>query len=205
MKNKKLHFIIIPFLALAFLSCASFSKKRFRKEVQNLEIENISQLNGSYTYNPIKRYYSFEKPKPKDIVPDSLMNNNAYMFLLGKYLNEKDKFDSISQLKNNFNIDLRLENNNLLKIKISDNSKVIKDTTLTGKYKKGMFYLDNSFLDCNGIPYLFGGCRNNKRRIGLTKNGNLLINEAVCNEGAFLLIIGSGYSYNLTYEYKRIK
>jgi len=74
---------------------------------------------------------------------------------------------------------------------------------LKGKYKKGMFYLDNKFLECHGVPYIFGGCNNNKRRIGLTKNGNLLVNEAIDNSGALLLIIGAGYSYNITYEYER--
>ena len=200
MKNRDLYII---FLVLIFSSCATFTKKRFRKDVQNLKVENIKNLNGNYTFNPIKRYYSLGKPQPKDNVPDSLRNNNAYMFLQNRTLNNNDKFDSISKLKNNFLLNLSLENNNLLKIRILEDSTIIRETTLTGKFKKGMFYLDNVFLDCRGVPYLFGGCSNNKRRIGLTKKGNLLINEAVNNEGAFLLIIGSGYSYNLTYEYKR--
>ena len=165
MENRKLNIIIPIFLFFAFSSCATFSKKRFRKEIENLRIENISKLNGNYSYNPIKRYYSLGKPEPKDNIPDSLKHNNAYMFLLNKTLNKNDKFDSISKLENNFSLNLSLENNNLLKIKILENSRVIKDTTLTGKCRNGMFYLDNKFLECSGIPYLFGGCRNNKRRI----------------------------------------
>lgn len=203
MDNRKLNNIITIFLVFAFSSCATFSKKKFRKEIENLKIENISKLNGNYSYNPIKRYHNLGKPEPKDNIPDSLRHNNAYMFLLNKTLNKNDKFDSISKLKNNFCLNLSLESNNLLKIKILENSRIIKDTTLTGKYRNGMFYLDNNFLEYNGIPYLIGGFINNKRRIGLTKNGNLLINEAVNNEVSLLLIIGAGYSYNLTYEYKR--
>lgn len=205
MENRKLKIIIVIFLVFSFSNCATFSKKRFRKEVEKLEIETISKLNGNYSFNPIKRYYSLVKPEQKDSIPDSLKSNNGYLFLLNQIPNKNNKFDSISSNENNFNLNLILENNNLLKIKVLENSKIIKDTTLSGKYRNGMFYLDNNYLECNGIPYLFGGCRNNKRRIGLTKSGNLLINEAVCNEGALLLIIGEGYSYNLTYEYKRIE
>jgi hypothetical protein len=204
MRIRKLNFIIIIFLVFAFSSCATFSKKRFRKEVQKLKIENISKLSGNYSFNPIKKYYSLGKPEVTDNITDSLRNNNAYMFLLNQSLNKHIKFDSISKTKNNFQLNLAIENN-ILKVKVLAGSAVIKDTTLTGKYRNGMFYLDNKFLECNGIPYFFGGCRNNKRRVGLTKNGNLIINEAVNNEGALLLIIGAGYSYNLTYEYKRVE
>ena len=203
MKHRKLNIIITIFLVFTFSACATFSKGGFRKEIENLKIENISKLNGNYSYNPIKRYSNLEKPEPKDNVPDSLRHNNAYKFLFNKNLNKNDKFDTISKLKNNFYLNLNLESNTLLKVKILENSRIIKDTALTGKYRNGMFYLDNKYLECSGIPYLFGGCRNNKRRIGVTKNGNLLINEAVSNEGALLLVIGGGYSYNLTYEYKR--
>ena len=203
MENRKLNFIIIIFFVFAFSNCATFSKKGFRKEIAKLKTENILELNGNYSFNPIKRFYNLGKPETTDNIPDSLRHNNGYAFLLNRTINKNDKFDSISKTKNDFYLNLSIENNNMLKVKVLKNSKIIKDTTLTGKYRNRMFYLDNKFLDCNGIPYLFGGCRNNKRRIGLTKNGNLLINEAVSNEGAFLLIIGAGYSFNLTDEYKR--
>ena len=205
MKNRRFSLLFIACIIFTFFGCATFSKKRFRKEVEYLEKETVSKLNGNYSFNPIKRYYSFSKPEPKDSSIELLRDNNAYMFLLNKTLNENDKFDSISKLQNNYHLTLNIENNKSLKIQVLENSKIIKDTSLTGHYKNGMFYINNIFLECNGIPYLCGGCRNNKRRIGLTKNGNLLINEAVCNEGALLLIIGVGYSYNLTYEYKRIE
>ncbi|WP_149206403.1 hypothetical protein [Flavobacterium johnsoniae] len=66
-----------------------------------------------------------------------------------------------------------------------------------------MFYLDNKFSKCTGIPYFLGGCQSNKRRIGLSKNGNLLVNEADSNNGAFLFLFWAGTDYNLTYEYQR--
>ena len=161
MENRKWNVKIVIFLVIIISSCASFSKRRFRNEIENLKIENITKINGNYSYNPIKRYYNFGKPALEDSNPDSLRHNNAYIFLLSKSLNKYDKFDSISKLKNDVVINLKLENSNLLKVKVLDNLKIIKDTLLTGKYRNGMFYLDNKFLECNGIPYLFGGCRNN--------------------------------------------
>lgn len=205
MENKKLDILITIFLVSVFSSCATFSKKGFRKEIKNLKPETISKLNGNYSFNPVKRYSDYGKPESNDSIPDPLMRNNAYMYLLNKTPNKGEEFDSISSKKNNFHINLTIEANNLLKIRVLENSKIIKDTILVGKYRNGMFYVNNNFLKCHGIPYLFGGCSNNKRRIGITKKGSLLINEAVCNEGAMLLLIGAGENYNLTYEYKRKK
>lgn len=183
--------------------CASYSKKNIRKELDNLEKIDISRLEGNYFINPTKEYYNYGKTQNEN-KPDSLKNNNAYQFILNTDFRKINIKDSVGNENDKLSLNLKFKNKNLLSIKVYRDSQIVRDTILYGKYKKGMFYLDNKFLDCNGVPYLFGGCRNNKRRIGLTKKGNLLINEAVSNEGAILLIIGAGYSYNLTYEYQRI-
>lgn len=183
--------------------CASYSKKNIRKELENLEKIDISRLEGNYFINPTKEYYNYGKTQ-NDNKPDSLKNNNAYQFILNTDFRKINTKDSVGNENDKLSLNLKFKNENLLSIKVYRDSQIVRDTILYGKYKKGMFYLDNKFLDCNGVPYLFGGCRNNKRRIGLTKKGNLLVNEAVSNEGAILLIIGAGYSYNLTYEYQRI-
>lgn len=178
-------------------------KKNIRKELDNLEKIDISRLEGNYFINPTKEYYNYGKTQ-NDNKPDSLKNNNAYQFILNTDFRKINTKDSVGNENDKLSLNLKFKNEYLLSIKVYRDSQIVRDTILYGKYKKGMFYLDNKFLDCNGVPYLFGGCRNNKRRIGLTKKGNLLINEAVSNEGAILLIIGAGYSYNLTYEYQRI-
>lgn len=183
--------------------CASYSKKNIRKDLDNLEKIDISRLEGNYFINPTKEYYNYGKTQ-NDNKPDSLKNNNAYQFILNTDFRKINIKDSVGNENDKLSLNLKFKNKNLLSIKVYRDSQIVRDTILYGKYKKGMFYLDNKFLDCNGVPYLFGGCRNNKRRIGLTKKGNLLVNEAVSNEGAILLIIGAGYSYNLTYEYQRI-
>jgi len=203
MTNRKINILIITVLSITIYSCASFTKKRFRKEIENLNENSISKMNGTYSFNPKRRYYSFVKEDANDRNPDSLTRNNAYDFLVNESYQKKKEFDSLRNKENEYQVSLNLENGNTLNVKVLENSNVIKDTIFTGKYKNGMFYLDNKYLDCKGIPFLFGGCRNNKRRIGLTKKGNLLINEAVSNEGAILLIIGAGHSYNVTYEYER--
>lgn len=184
-------------------SCAMFSKKGFRKDSEYLTENNIGKLNGNYTFNPIKKISKSESKKSNYEIPDSLLYVNAYDYMLNTNFRLSLKNDSIRNSKNDYTLNLELENLNRLRIKILENTTVIKDTFLSGKYKKGMFYLDNKYLKCHGVPYLFGGCSNNKRRIGLTKNGNLLINEAVSNDGAFLIVFAAGYSYNSTYEYKR--
>ena len=205
MENKKGNLIIIIFLVFTIFGCASFTKRRFSNEIDNLKAEDTAKIDGNYSYNPIKRYYNFQKQTLEDQNVDSLRYNNAYDFLLNKSYNKNLKSDGTNKLKNNIEINLKLENNNLLKVKVIENQKIIKDTTLTGKFRNGMFYLNNKYLECNGVPYLFGGCRNSKRRIGITKTGNLLINEAVNNEGAILLLIGGGFSGNITFEYQKIK
>ena len=203
MTKRKINIIILTAISFTIFSCASFTKKRFRKEIANLEKVEINKLNGNYSLNPVRRYYSLGKEEPNDKIPDSLKRNNGYYFLTNESYKKKSEFDSLRNSKNEYCLSLILENSNKLKVKLLENSNVISDTIFEGKHKNGMFYINNKYLDCDGVPFLFGGCRNNKRRIGLTKNGNLLINEAVSNEGALLLIIGAGYSYNVTYEYER--
>ncbi len=195
MKNLKINTIILIILSFTVFSCASYTKNRFRKEIVNLKKVELNKLTGNYSLNSIRRY--------SGKIPDSLYKNNGYYFLTNKSYRKKSEFDSLEKNENKYLLSLNMENTNKLRVELFENSKVINKTIIKGKHKNGMFYLENKYLDCNGIPFLFGGCRNNKRRIGLTKSGNLLINEAVSNEGAILLIIGAGYSYNSTYEYER--
>ena len=205
MKNIKWNLLIAIILIFTIIGCASFTKRKFRKQLEYLHAETISKIDGNYSYHPIKRLYNSGKQTVEDFTADSLVYNNAYDFIINKTVNRKVKAEIEKKFANDLELNLKLENNNLLRIKVIEQQKIVKDTTLTGKYRNGMFYLDNKYLECNGIPYLFGGCRNNKRRIGIAKNGNLLINEAINNEGAILLIIGGGYSGNVTFEYQKRK
>lgn len=190
MKKYSLYFVIVIFIATSFFSCATFSKKTFHKEIQNLKRENISKLEGNYTLEPIIEY-RYGKPEMvilQDKVSDSLITNNAYRLLVTPQFNLK-KEEFLKYQNAIRSIILKFQSEHKLSLKVYENSILVKDTLLSGKYKNGMFYLDNKFLKCNGLPYIFGGCKSSKRRIGLTKKGNLLVNEAVSNDGAFLLFI----------------
>jgi len=206
MKKYSLCFVVVALIVSSFFSCATFSKKTFHKEIQNLERENISKLEGNYTLEPIKKY-SYGEPEVvilQDKVSDSLIANNAYRLLVTPQFNlSKEEFFKYENAIRS--ITLKFQNEDKLSLKVYENSILVKDTLLSGKYKNGMFYLDNKFLKCNGLPYIFGGCKSSKRRIGFTKKGNLLVNEAVSNDGAFLLFIWNGYAYNSCFEYKRIQ
>jgi hypothetical protein len=200
MRQKYPNIIILLILIFLFSSCANFTKKGFRKNLEKLKPESITRLDGTYALRPARRYYSLENLYPKGYRPDSSRFANAYEFLL----NKGDQFPYLDSMKNDLTLKLRLEGATNLDVQVLENSIILEQATLEGTYKNGMFYLDNKFLKCHGIPFILGGCENTKRRIGLTKEGNLLINEALSNEGAFLIMFGAGYKYNTTYEYKRM-
>ncbi len=199
MKNESIPLTFFA-LSLMLFSCATFSKKDFRKELIPLEETELSELSGRFSVQPVKKHWHFRKEDPDGKDTAAFQLYNAYYFLT----NTKENTFNLSKRRNaDYFLQLMVRNTDSLQVQLVESSRVISETVLAGKLKNGMFNIDNAYLSCNGIPYLFGGCRNNKRRIGVTKSGNLLINEAVSNEGALLLIIGSGYNYNVTYEYER--
>jgi hypothetical protein len=202
-KMKQFITLLAIWTATCFMGCATFSKKNFKTELEKLNSETVSKINGSYSLTPVKVYYDHNRKKNKYYTPDSLAYNNGYRFMLNQKYKHNAAFDTIRKTENNYRLQLQIENTNLLHIKVFENAILVKDTFLLGKYKRGMFYLNNKYIKCTGIPYLFGGCNNNKRRVGITKKGNLLINEAVDNSGALLFFLWAGQSYNLTYEYER--
>ncbi|KRB57672.1 hypothetical protein ASD98_05190 [Flavobacterium sp. Root186] len=203
MKRDHLYFLITILLAGSFLGCAGFSKKKFAKDLENLSAENISRLEGNYVLNPISSYTKSGATKIAGHSRDSIKFNNAYDFIVNQNFMQKRQLNTIKSVNNTILLNLKFENNKQLSVKVLENSMPIVETVISGEFKDGMFYLDNKFLKWTGVPYLLGGSQNNKRRIGLAKNGNLLINEAVSNNGAFLFIFWAGSDYNLTYEYQR--
>lgn len=191
------------FITVSFVGCASFSKKKFAKDLDNLSLENISRLEGNYVLNPVSSYTKSGVAKIAGSRGDSIKFNNAYDFIVNQSFMQKRQLNAVKTTGNTILLNLKFENNKQLSVKVLENSMPIVETVISGELKDGMFYLDNKYLKWTGIPYLFGGSQNNKRRIGLAKNGNLLINEAVSNNGAFLFLFWAGTDYNLTYEYER--
>ena len=193
------NFIIILIL-ISLFGCASFSKREFRKQSVSLKNENLNEINGNFSFYPIKRFGKVFENKNSS----SIEYANSYIGIINGNRSDRQKLDSILKSNSFYSINLKLTNSQKLHISLLENGTEIRDTIFDGKLKNGMFYIDNEFLECKGIPYLFGGCQNNKIRIGLSTNNNLIINEAASHEDALLLIFGTGYKYNATFEYQRI-
>ena len=73
------------------------------------------------------------------------------------------------------------------------------------KVNNGMIKLKNSFYKCEGVPFLLGGCRNGRIRLGISKNNNLILNKSYDQYGALLIVFGAGLNNNSTYEYRKIE
>ncbi|MEP0262806.1 hypothetical protein [Dokdonia sp.] len=199
--NRSLYLFVPSFILLITTSgCASFSKKEFSREYVRLEKNSISKLDGQYRFYPKKCFGDYYK----DVPSDSLKYKNLFQNIVYEEREERERWDSLTAPKKDLSVVLKLNGNTELSITVFENKKIVRDTVLTGKLRQGMFYLDDKYLKIRGIPFLFGGYNSNKRRIGISKNDGLIVNEAYGNEGGILIILGSGYTSNASYEYERI-
>ncbi len=110
-------------------------------------------------------------------------------------------------VKENYRVGVNVISKDSIEINLIFNDSIIETSILTGKLKRnGLFYPDgkNSF-ECQGIPYILGGCEHLRYRIGIKKGGGLLVEKAYESAGAFLLWIWSGYGFNITYYYEKIE
>lgn len=200
--KKTLKLLLLLLVSVSLLNCASFSTKDFKNDYTRINESNLLSFNGKYSFYPIKK---FDKKNPNSQYDISQNIINSYNYITNDILKFDDN-DSIVKGLTEYHIELNLINNTDLDVALFKNNKSIKKQQIKGELKKdGMFYLDNKYLKCNGIPYLFGGCNNNKRRIMLSKNNNLIINAALDNTGALLFIFWAGQSYNGVYEFKRLE
>jgi hypothetical protein len=199
--HRSLYLFALSFILLITTSsCASFSKKEFSREYVRLEKNSISKLDGQYRFYPKKCFGDYYK----DVPSDSLRYKNLFQNIVYEGRDERKRWDSLTAHKKDLSIVLKLKGSTELNITVLDNKKVVRDTVLMGKLRQGMFYLDDKYLKITGIPFLFGGYRSNKRRIGISKDDGLIVNEAYGNEGGVLIILSSGHTSNISYEYERI-
>jgi hypothetical protein len=200
--KKNLRIFLLLSVSVLVSNCASFSKKDFKNDYTKINESNILSFNGKYTFFPVKKFDNKNKNSDFDLSGSYI---NSYNNITNESLKFEDR-DSILKGTTIYHIELSLVNNTVLNIELFKNNYSIKKQQIKGILKKdGMFYLDNKFLKCTGIPYLFGGCNNNKRRIAISKNNNLIVNEAVDNTGALLFLLWGGLSYNSAYEFKRLQ
>ena len=193
--------ILYILTCLTLIGCATFSKKEFKKELIKLDKNEALKISGKYKLYPHKEfgrqssYSNFDSLKK---------HGNLYQSIVNETWEKRKGLDSLIKEKDDYYIDLQIANGNVLKISLFEKNILIKDTLFNGKIKNGMFYIDNHYYKMTGIPYLAGGYESNKRRIGLSKSGNLIVNKAVSNEGAVLLIIGTGHAYNDSKVFERV-
>jgi hypothetical protein len=200
--KKILKIFALLIVSVILLNCASFSTKNFKNDYTSINPGNLHSFDGKFSFSPIKK---FDKKTEHSNIENLKKYINSYNFIT----NESIKFNDIDSILNgtiNYQIELKIITDKELSVELFKNNQSIKKQQIKGELKKdGMFYLDNKFLKCTGIPYLFGGCQNNKRRIAISKNNNLIVNEALDNTGALLFLFWAGPSYNSTYEFQRLE
>jgi hypothetical protein len=201
MKNT---FRILLLLIVSFVlaNCASFSNKDFKNDYTEVHNSDLNSLNGKYSFFPIKKFDKKNANSDFDLSKNVI---NSYNYTTNEILKFDDR-DSILNGQVKYYIQVNIVSATELTVELFKNNNSIKKQQIKGELKKdGMFYLDNKYLKCNGIPYLFGGCNNSKRRITLSKTKNLIVNEATDNTGALLFLFWAGQSYNGVYEFKRLE
>lgn len=175
-------------------SCASYAPRMIKKVKSELSPGESSLLNGTYSMIPLATY------NRKGNERESYKNSYHKEF---KDLKLTDaNFDSLA----NYKVTLKLLDNKTLRSVLVKDGQKIDSIKITGKFRSsGMFHFKGNNLSCTGIPYILGGCSANKTRIGLTKNGNLLINRAYSSGGAMLLIFGAGSAHNTASSFLKLK
>ncbi|UTW66037.1 hypothetical protein KFE94_15475 [bacterium SCSIO 12643] len=177
--------------------CATFSKKEFRSRFLKVELSNRNQFNGKYSF--------YAKRSLGLMIHDSIMNKiNLYQEIVNEPQGIHDVVLQNLDDEKDYFVKIEWYHQDSVLIALYEEDQMIRDTALSGIWKKGVFYMDNRFLECNGIPYLLGGCNHNKRRLVFTSESNLIVNTAVSNEGAFLFLIGSGYRMNRYIEFEKL-
>jgi hypothetical protein len=194
MKNIKL--ILLLFI---FTNCASYSRKEFKIELVKIKSIEYLSLNGKYESKPFR----FFGEQSNWNTEDSLKTKN----LLGVYERIQNKapyYDKTEILDYEF-IKLNFKPNGKLLYELILNDSVIKKDSVNYKVNNGMIKLKNSFYKCEGVPFLLGGCRNGRIRLGISKNNNLILNKSYDQYGALLIVFGAGLNNNSTYEYRKIE
>ncbi|KAF2519039.1 hypothetical protein E0W68_07215 [Flavobacterium salilacus subsp. salilacus] len=176
-------YCICAFLIILVSSCASFSDEEFKNDYKKIEAGNLSQLSGKYALYSV----------------DSTRQVIAYNLILNEIIFTPSALDVVD----NYEIHLEVKNEKEILVQLFNGTKIINQSIVSGELKNGMFYLDNKFRECHGVPYIFGGCRKNKRRLALSKDNSLIVNEAGNSSGAIMIILGDSHSYNISPKFLR--
>lgn len=155
---------------------------------------NLYNLSGEYE---MFADYEYRKEVDKKASLEKLTNNDINFYR--KVTNRPFLKDSTAQYS------IKLESSKTIAIFIFSRNNIPFDTISikTVIKRNGFYYLDNTKTTCHGIPYLFGGCQQTKMRLGLSNKGELIVNTATDNSGAFLFFFWAGQQYNTCYFFKK--
>lgn len=173
------------FFTIIFLStsCAHFQNRTVRSFQKKITTENLSEFPNDFETQASKIFvgkkqefiHNHKNISLQKLLPDGNSENKA------EYVNLSFSDDTIS-------------------FHFYKNTEITEIIKIEAKLKRnGFIKLKNTVTNCQGIPYLFGGCDQRKLRIGFTDKRQLMVQEAVSNTGAFLIIFGTGYSFNAVY------
>ncbi len=191
---KNIQLLVLFISSFLIIGCVSYSKVA-RTNKYNISKQNLHQLDGKY-----KIYQKKQSERS-----DSIQNISLYKNISSDYWwKNKIEADTLNTEQDNYYIQLLVKNNSELNIKMYKNNSEIKSTTIKGKLKNGMFYLKRK-IGISGIPYVFGTFLIDKKRIGITKNKNLIIDAVKGESGAIFLIFEASFEYKRYYEYEKIK
>lgn len=197
MKTNKVKYPIFFVLFLntvMFTGCASFSNTRVWHDSKKLTKHNLSELTGTYSFSPD---YGYDKKGNREVIIRKNKQDYFYQYLTNKPID----VDTAAK----YLISLTYLKGDSIAILIKKEKLIIDSLKLRWRLQsRGLLKIGKTDIKVHGIPYLLGGSQSKKTRIGLSKDGGLILNHAVDSGGALLLIIGSGYSYDFAYHFKRI-
>lgn len=186
-------------LSALLSNCASYCKKEFKNELIAIDKSNLSNLNGTFESRPF-RYFG----KQSDWTKKDSLKTRKLLGIYEKLQNKSGQYDQPEVLDYEY-VKMEFKSNEKLIYELISKDSILKTDTINFKIKNGMIKLKNAFYKCEGIPFLFGGCRNGRVRIGLSDKNNLIINKSYDQYGALLIVIGAGVNSNSTYEYQKIE
>lgn len=180
-------------MIMTLYNCATYEKKMIKDNVLILNEKSLTNLNGYYEVKPQNKY-DYQGELVNNTIPD--------YSILPEYL----RLMSIREdtLSTDYYVKVEVVDATTIHCELKRQDLIIDKMIISGKLKKnGMFHFKDNPVDCKGIPYLIGGCSDSKTRMGLNKDGNLFIEYAYFNGGAFLLIFGDARGYNNAYTFDR--
>jgi hypothetical protein len=188
--------LISILICSTFYSCVSFERIYKRMEKVSVTKTNFNKLTGSYEMFAGLEYNNKRDKKTFLEVPKNL-KSSFYKDVTNKAI----LIDS--NAKYSVNIDCTKDRISFVFFK----DKIIFDSiNIKGKIKKnGFYYLANSKVRYNGIPYLLGGYQQTKVRLGLSSKGELIVNKAYESAGALLFFMWAGEQYNTCYLFEKLE